>query len=139
MKQYQKLLNIRTAGKGPVEITDKVQQVVAEARIQQGICLVLVQHTSASLVVTENADPTARGDLQRWLDHAAPEDEPYYRHTLEGRDDMPSHIKSAVTGVSHTLPISGGMLALGTWQGLFLWEHRDRGHNRRIFVHVMGE
>lgn len=139
MKQHQKLLSIRTAGKGPMEITNRVQDVVSESGIRMGICVVAIQHTSASLVITENADPTARRDLQAWMDRMAPEGAPYYRHTLEGPDDMPSHIKTAMTAVSHTVPVSGGLLALGTWQGIFLWEHRDRGHTRRVFVHVMGE
>ena len=100
------------------------------------MCNVFVCHTSASLAINENADPTARGDLERFLDRLVPENEPYYRHTMEGPDDMPSHIKSVLTDVSLSIPVASGRLALGTWQGIYLWEHRARASVRRIIVSV---
>ena len=104
--------------------------------IDEGLCTVMVQHTSASLVIQENADPSARRDLEAWLDRHVPEDDPHFTHTAEGPDDMPSHIRAALTATSLSLPVERGRLALGTWQGIWLWEHRTRGSTRRCVIHV---
>ena len=139
MRQHQETLSIRTAGRGLQEITDAVAAAVARSGIDTGLCSVLVQHTSASLVIQENADPSARHDLEQFLERLAPEGDPAYTHTAEGPDDMPAHLRAAVTRTTETVPVSGGRLALGTWQGLFLCEHRSRSHQRRILVHVLGQ
>lgn len=120
------------------DITAEVAAVVAEAGVEEGLATVFLQHTSASLVIQENADPSARRDLERWLVRLAPEDDPLYTHTVEGPDDMPSHVRAALTATSLGIPIVGGRLALGTWQGIFLWEHRRARHERRLVVHVGG-
>jgi secondary thiamine-phosphate synthase enzyme len=117
-------------------VTDDVAQAVRESGVDTGICNVFIRHTSASLTINENADPTAREDLEVFLDHIAPENEPYYRHTLEGPDDMPSHIKSSLTDSSVNIPVLEGELALGTWQGLYLCEHREQPSARSIIVSV---
>ena len=106
--------------------------------VTTGLCVVFVQHTSASLLVQENADPSVLADLERWMSRLAPETE-RWEHCLEGKDDMPAHARCAVTRSSETVPITQGHLALGTWQGIYLWEHRSRGHRRRLVVHVLGE
>ena len=111
-------------------------QIVRRSDVDDGMCNVFVQHTSASLTINENADPTARSDLEAFLDRLVPRNEPYFRHTMEGPDDMPSHIKCVLTDVSLTMPVAGGDLALGTWQGIYLWEHRDGTPSRRIVVSV---
>ncbi len=129
-------VEIRTSGQGLVEFTDRIQHVVSEAGIREGLCTVMVQHTSASLTVQENADPSARRDLEDWLDRLLPEDDPRFTHTSEGPDDMPSHIKAALTATTLSIPILNGRLALGTRQGIYLWEHRRRGSTRRCAVHV---
>lgn len=131
-----KEITIRTEGQGLQEITGAVEKVVRESGVREGLCTVLVQHTSASLIIQENADPTAREDLERWLNRLVPENDALYRHTMEGADDMPSHIKAALTAVSLSIPIMGGGLALGTWQGIYLWEHRRRAHSRRLILHI---
>ena len=131
-------LSISTRGQGTLEVTDQVQRVVAEAGIDSGMCTVFCRHTSCSLVIMENADPTARADLEAYFDRLVPEEEPYFRHTAEGPDDMPSHIKMALTRTSETVPIDRGRLMLGTWQGLYLWEHRASRHQRQLIVTVMG-
>lgn len=129
-------LTVATRGAGLVEITTDVAAVVHAAGLQEGLCTVFIQHTSASLVIQENADPSARHDLTRWLDRLVPEDDPQYTHTTEGPDDMPAHIKSALTATSLGIPIVQGRLGLGTWQGVYVWEHRRRGGLRRVLVHV---
>jgi secondary thiamine-phosphate synthase enzyme len=129
-------LDIRTRGKGLHEITSSVQGLVASSGITDGLCTVMIQHTSASLTVQENADPSARHDLEVWLDRHVPEDDPRYTHTHEGPDDMPSHIKAALTSTTLSIPVLAGRLALGTWQGIYVWEHRRRGSTRRCVVHV---
>ncbi len=128
----------RTRGKGTYEITDEVAAVVRDSGIETGTVTVFVKHTSASLVIMENADPSARRDLEAFFDHLVPEDTPYFVHTLEGPDDMPSHIRMALTRTSEVIPVIGGRMALGTWQGIFLFEHRDAPHQRRIAVAVVG-
>jgi len=130
---------VRTHGQGLIEITDRVERVVHEAAIDGGLCTIFLQHTSASLLIQENADPSAKADLERWLNKLVPERDPLFTHTAEGPDDMPSHIKSALTATSLSIPVGSGELMLGTWQGIYIWEHRRRGHDRSIVVQVMGE
>ena len=129
-------IEIRTSGQGLFEFTNRIQDVVSGAGVREGLCTVMIQHTSASLTIQENADPSARRDLKDWLDRLVPEDDPHFTHTQEGSDDMPSHIKAALTATTLSIPIQNGRLALGTWQGIFLWEHRRRGSTRCCVVHV---
>ena len=129
-------LSIQTPGQGLHEITDLVRACVADASSDEGLCTLFVRHTSASLTIQENADPSARRDLEAWLNRLVPEGDALYTHTSEGPDDMPSHIKAILTQVSLSIPIVDGRLALGTWQGIYLWEHRRRAHTRRVMVHV---
>ncbi len=129
-------LSISTLGKGLVEVTGEIAEVVHQAGLREGLCTILVQHTSASLTIQENADPSARRDLDDWLDRLVPEDDPRYTHTAEGADDMPAHIKAALTTTTLSIPIVEGRLGLGTWQGVYLWEHRRRGSPRHLLVHV---
>lgn len=139
MKMHQQRLSVSTRGRSLYDVTAQVQRVVDEAGVRCGLCNVFVQHTSASLVIQENADPSVRRDLERWIARICPEDESAYEHDAEGIDDMPSHLRSAITRTSEVIPISGGRLALGTWQGIYLWEHRRTPHTRHVFVHVQGE
>lgn len=129
-------LTIQTPGRGLHEITRDVSDAVRESGAQEGLCTVFVRHTSASLIIQENADPSARRDLERWMDEHVP-DGTGFEHTQEGPDDMPSHIRSAITATSLSIPISGGSLVLGTWQGIYLWEHRHRAHARRVVVSIL--
>ena len=129
-------LVINTPGQGLHEITDPVCRVVHESKCLQGLCTVFIQHTSASLTIQENADPSARRDLERWLNRLVPENDSLYTHTTEGPDDMPAHIKAILTNVSLSIPVFEGSLVLGTWQGIYLWEHRRGAHKRRVVVHV---
>ena len=129
-------IRIETRGSGLYEITSAVQSVVDDSGRDEGLCTVLIRHTSASLTIQENADPTARHDLEQWMQRHVPEGDPHFTHTLEGPDDMPSHIRAALTQTSLSIPFERGRLALGTWQGLFIWEHRQRGSERRCVVHV---
>ncbi len=128
--------SVHTPGRGLHEVTERVQEIVAESGVAEGLCTVFCRHTSASLTIQENADPSARRDLESWLDRHVPESDPHFTHTAEGPDDMPSHIRSALTDVSLSIPVLGGRLALGTWQGIYLWEHRRSAHTRRVVVHV---
>jgi secondary thiamine-phosphate synthase enzyme len=137
MPVVQETVSIRTRGQGTFEITDEVAKIVRRASVGSGLANVFCQHTSCSLVIMENADPTARQDLEHWLNRLVPEDDPEFRHTAEGSDDMPSHIKMALTRTSETIPIADGRLVLGTWQGLFLWEHRRAPHTRRLTVTIV--
>lgn len=132
-------LTIPTPGRGLHEITDLVERVVSDSRVRDGLCTVFIRHTSASLVIQENADPSARRDLEAWLDRLVPEGDPLYTHTAEGPDDMPSHIRAVLTQTSLSIPIVGGRLALGTWQGIYLWEHRRAPHRRSVVVSVLGQ
>jgi secondary thiamine-phosphate synthase enzyme len=129
-------LRVDVPGPGLHEITREVEEAVAKADVREALCTVYVPHTSASLVIQENADPSARRDLERWLARLVPEDDPLYTHTTEGPDDMPSHVKAALTATSLSIPVDGGRLALGTWQGIFLWEHRRAARRREVVVHV---
>ena len=131
-------LHIASSGKGTVEITDAVQSFLAATGIREGTVTVFVRHTSASLVIMENADPSARRDLHEFFDRLVPEATPWFQHTCEGPDDMPSHIRMALTRTSETIPVSSGAMLLGTWQGLFLFEHRRAPHRREVIVTVAG-
>jgi len=135
----KKISEIGTKGKGTYEITNLVSDGLRESGFSNGIVSVFVQHTSCSLVIMENADPTARVDLERFMEELVPEDYPNFVHTLEGPDDMPSHIKMALTRTSEQIPFANGQLQLGSWQGLFLWEHRSASHNRRLILTYLGE
>ena len=136
---FQTSLRIETSsGQGLYEVTPTVASTVATSGIQAGTCHVFIQHTSCSLVIQENADPSARHDLEQWITRLAPENDPLYTHTFEGSDDMPARLRSAVTNTSETIPVVNGQLGLGTWQGLYVWEHRRRGHQRKLVVTVMG-
>ncbi len=138
MAAYIETLSLRTRGAGLVEITTEVAAVLTRSRLQAGVVTVFCRHTSCSLVIMENADPSARHDLVAWLDRLVPENDPAFTHTLEGGDDMPSHIKMALTRTSEQVPFEAGQLLLGTWQGVFLWEHRRQPHLRQVIVTVMG-
>jgi secondary thiamine-phosphate synthase enzyme len=139
MPSFQKILTVRTPRRGLHDVTTQVEKVIAESGIQVGLCVVFCRHTSASLVIQENADPTARKDLEKWLERIAPDGDPQYSHDMEGPDDMPSHLRSAVTKTSETIPIIDGELCLGTWQGIYLAEHRTSPHVRQLVVHCQGE
>jgi len=130
------ILKLETGGAGLHEITDRVANAVAAGDIHDGLCTLLVQHTSASLTIQENAAPSARRDLENWLNRLVPEQDDLFTHTEEGPDDMPSHIKAALTATTLSIPIIDGRLALGTWQGIFLWEHRRRPRPRKLVVHL---
>jgi len=138
MKLHQDVLEIRTRGRGFTDLSSKVDAVVAASKVETGLCTVFIQHTSASLVIQENADPSVQRDLERWIGRVAPEDARAYEHDTEGTDDMPSHLRSAMTRTSEVIPVSKGRLALGTWQAIYLWEHRRSAHTRRVIVHVQG-
>ena len=139
MTVEQKTLEFRTKGRGTTDITADVQRVVAASGIRKGICTVFLQHTSASLILCENADPDVRRDLETLLSRLAPDGDPAYVHDTEGPDDMAAHSRSILTSNSLTIPVAEGKLMLGTWQGLYLYEHRHSGHARSIVVTVMGE
>ena len=131
-----KILTIRTRGQGLHEFTSQVDAAVKSAGLAQGLCTLFIRHTSASLLIQENADPSARRDLETWLNRLVREDDPLYTHTTEGGDDMPSHIKAALTATCLSIPILDGRLTLGTWQGIYLWEHRRSGDDREVAVHI---
>ncbi len=137
MKICQRTLIVETKGRGLHDITDKVSAVAQSAHVTTGLCTLFLRHTSASLVVQENADPAVLRDLERWLERLAPEDRSY-EHDTEGPDDMPAHLRSAVTASNVSIPITEGKLALGTWQALYVWEHRRAPHRRELVVHVAG-
>ena len=139
MAAHTGTFSVRTHGKGTVEITRQIEELVARSGIGSGMVTVFVKHTSASLVIMENADPSARRDLETFFEKLVPENTPWFVHTLEGPDDMPSHIRMALTRTSEVIPIIGGRMALGTWQGIFLFEHRRAPHHREIAVSVVGE
>lgn len=136
MPIHQTILTVATRGPGMYEITDAISREVSRSGFDAGTANVFCQHTSCSLVIMENADPTARRDLETWLDRLVPENDPHFQHTTEGPDDMPSHIKMALTRTSENVPYSGGRLLLGTWQGIFLWEHRRANHSRSLVVTI---
>jgi len=138
MTSITKSFSVQTRGKGTTEITQDVETLVRESGVQAGTATVFVQHTSASLVIFENADPSARTDLHTFFEDLVPEDRPGFVHTLEGPDDMTSHIRMALTRTSEVIPIANGSMTLGAWQGLFLFEHRRAPHTRRIVVNLTG-
>jgi secondary thiamine-phosphate synthase enzyme len=135
---HQEHLSVRTPGHALVNITAEVAAVVRRSGVHTGLCTIFVQHTSASLVIQENADPAVLRDLERWLSDLAPESRSW-EHDAEGPDDMPAHARSALTRTSEVIPVGAGRLVLGTWQGLYLWEHRRRAHERHVVVHVYGD
>ncbi|CAN5718638.1 secondary thiamine-phosphate synthase enzyme YjbQ [soil metagenome] len=139
MSAFADSFSLKTRGKGTYEITEQVERIVHASGIRTGTATVFVQHTSCSLVIYENADPSARTDLHAFFDDLVPEDTPYFVHTHEGPDDMPSHLRMALTRTSEVIPVMHGRLALGTWQGIFLFEHRRAPHTRSIVVSVVGE
>lgn len=135
----QRTLEFRTRGRGTLEITAELERAVAACGVRTGLCSVFLQHTSASLVLCENADPAVRRDLETILARLAPDGDPAYAHSTEGPDDMAAHARSVLTASALALPVSGGRLALGTWQGVYLWEHRTAPHGRRVVVTIVGE
>jgi secondary thiamine-phosphate synthase enzyme len=139
MRVHHGQVEVRTKGKGTYEITDAIQAQIDEARMVNGTATIFVQHTSCSLIIMENAAPAARRDLEEFFDRLVPEDSDYFEHDDEGPDDMPSHIRMVLTRTSETVPIAGGKMRLGTWQGIFLFEHRRDPHRRRILVTILGE
>ena len=138
MEHHQTALKIKTTGKSLHKITSQVRQAVAKSGVVTGMCTVFVRHTSASLLIQENADPDVLTDLSNFFAQLVPEDPNRYIHRAEGLDDMPAHIRSALTNTSEHIPISSSRLVLGTWQGIYLWEHRQRGNYREIIVHISG-
>ena len=139
MKQFQQTIQIKTRGKGLHEITKNINKVVKSSSINTGLCNLFIRHTSASLLIQENADPDVQKDLEYFFGKLVPENDLGYNHTNEGTDDMPSHIRSAITKTSEQIPLSAGRILLGTWQGIFLWEHRISGNIRTVIVHIYGE
>lgn len=138
MKHYQKNLTVKTSPKNFHRITSQVESIVSESGVMTGLCTLFVRHTSASLIIQENADPDVLTDLANFFAKLVPEDPSLYLHTTEGADDMPAHIRSVLTRTSEQIPISNGRLVLGTWQGIYLWEHRKWSHQREIVVHISG-
>ena len=138
MALSQGSLEIRTIPKSFLDITSQVQDFVTKSNIQNGVCHLFIKHTSASLVIQENYDPSVRKDFETIFSNLAPEDFPYV-HNMEGKDDMPAHIRSALTSTSETVPVVNGKLSLGTWQGIYVWEHRDQVHSRNVMVSIVGE
>lgn len=128
---------IETSGQGLLEITSKIRSFVNNTGVDEGLCTVFICHTSASLTIQENADPSARRDLEEWISRFVPERQSFFTHTAEGPDDMPSHIKAALTATSLSIPICEGEMVLGTWQGIYLWEHRSAPHRRKLVVSVV--
>ena len=137
MALSQGSLEFHTNPKSFLDITRQVQDFVTESNIQNGVCHLFIKHTSASLVIQENYDPSVRQDFETIFSNLAPEDFPYV-HNMEGKDDMPAHIRSALTSTSETVPVVDGQLILGTWQGIYIWEHRDQKHNRKVLLSVVG-
>ncbi|HEX6278168.1 MAG TPA: secondary thiamine-phosphate synthase enzyme YjbQ [Polyangiaceae bacterium] len=137
MRSHQASIEARTKGRGFTDVTEAVARVVAESGVQTGLCTVFLRHTSASLVIQENADPAVLRDLERWISELAPEARPW-EHDDEGPDDMPAHAKAAITRASENVPVVRGRLALGTWQAIYVWEHRARPHTRELVVQVLG-
>ncbi|TVT71820.1 MAG: YjbQ family protein [Denitromonas halophila] len=138
MTTHQHMLRIATRGRGTQEISDAVSAVLRDSGVTMGLCHVFVQHTSCSLTITENADPDVRRDLETVMSRLAPDGDPAYRHDLEGPDDMAAHVRAVLTDTGLTVPVGDGCLLLGTWQGIYLWEHRTQGATRSVVVTVMG-
>ena len=138
MALYQKTLEINTSPKSFIDITENVQELVSESGLDNGVCSIFIKHTSASLVIQENYDPSVRQDFETIFSKLVPEDFPYV-HSMEGKDDMPAHIRSAITSTSESIPVVNSKLSLGTWQGIYILEHRDQTHNRKVIVSMVGE
>jgi secondary thiamine-phosphate synthase enzyme len=138
MKAHTDSFSVPTKGKGTYEVTDEVVRIVRESGVKTGTATVFIRHTSASLIIYENADPSARTDLHEFFERLVPEDSDYFIHTAEGPDDMPSHLRMVLTRTSETIPIAAGRMTLGTWQGIFVFEHRAAAHRREISVSVIG-
>ena len=136
---HAKSFTLGTDGRGTYEITDQVQRIVHDSRVVAGLCNVFLHHTSASLILCENADPSVRHDLERYFARLVPDGSPEFRHTAEGPDDMPAHVRTILTQNALAIPVADGVCDLGTWQGVYLWEHRTAPHRRRITVSIVGE
>lgn len=139
MAIHQTTIQVSTRGKGTYEFTERVAAELEKSGLAAGTVTIFCRHTSCSLVIMENADPTARTDLEQWMERLVPENDPHFEHTLEGPDDMPSHIKMALTRTTEVVPFGGSRMLLGTWQGIFLWEHRAHGHSRSIVISIQGD
>lgn len=139
LRQHQSRITLRTTGRGLVDITREVAAHVQTSGISQGLMTLFVRHTSASLLIQENADPDVRDDLERFFSRLVKDGDALFQHRSEGPDDMPAHVRGALTATQLAVPVEGGRLALGTWQGIYLWEHRLRGHHREMVLHVIGE
>jgi secondary thiamine-phosphate synthase enzyme len=139
LRQEVSEISVSTKGRGFYEITREVSALVSKVGLKKGLATVHLQHTSASLLIQENADPEVRRDFERFFKRLVPDGDAIFEHTAEGEDDMPAHVRTALTAVNLSIPIIGGELALGTWQGIYLWEHRKHPHTRRIAVHLLGE
>lgn len=139
MRQASQILTLVTRGRGFTEFTAEVRRLLVESGIHQGLATIFCRHTSASLLIQENADPDVRADLERFFARLVQEGDPLFEHTLEGADDMPAHVRAALTQTQLSIPVMDGRLALGTWQGLYLWEHRNAGHRREVVLHILGE
>ena len=137
MEWLKDTLEFNTHGKGMIEITQAVQQCIHGLKIREGMCFLYIPHASASLTISESYDPSAQKDVEEFYERAVPENQSWYEHTLEGSDDSPSHIRATLTQTSLSIPIDGGKLSLGTWQGVFLFEHRSRSHRRQIFIRCL--
>lgn len=139
MRHHAQVLRVRTRGRQTHDLTEQVQDAVRRSGVRSGACTVFVHHTSASVILCENADPTVRRDLEAFISRLVPDGDPVFEHTAEGPDDMPAHVRSVLTASSLTIPIAGGRADLGTWQGIYLWEHRHAPHERKVTVTVLGE
>jgi secondary thiamine-phosphate synthase enzyme len=139
LRQNLNELVIRTRGRGFYELTGEIAELVRKSGLKTGLVTLHVHHTSASLLIQENADPEVRRDLERFFTRLAADGDPLFQHTIEGDDDMPAHVRTALTAVNLSIPVSNGHLALGTWQGIYLWEHRTHPHSRRVVAHLLGE
>ena len=139
LRQHQRRLSIRTTGRGLVDVTAAVREELRASRIDEGLVTLFIRHTSASLVIQENADPDVQGDLERFFARLVRDGDPLFIHRSEGPDDMPAHVRAVLTATQISVPVNGGELVLGTWQGIYLWEHRMRAHEREIVIHIVGE
>jgi len=139
LRQQLHQITIQTRNRGFYEVTPEVADLIRKAQITTGLATLQLRHTSASLLIQENADPEVRRDLERFFFRLAPDGDALFRHTAEGDDDMPAHVRTALTGVNLSIPVASGRLTLGTWQGIFLWEHRTAPHARQILLHILGE
>jgi secondary thiamine-phosphate synthase enzyme len=139
MEQHFTTLSFTTRGRGLLDITERVRDCVTASGLRGGLATLFLRHTSASLLIQENADPAVQDDLERFFARLVPDGDPLFLHRAEGRDDMPAHVRTALTAVQVAIPVLDGALALGTWQGVYLWEHRRHGHRREVVVHVLGE